>query len=78
MGTNVLPTQNIFNVSAMQHGCCAKPLLELHITQRQLESPGRQFDNMEKALCLLHYHTYASVPIFSKDDRIFFVLTNDY
>ena len=56
-------------------------LLELHITQRQLESPGRQnvaqLTIWNKALCYFSTTRKQCVSIFSKDDRNFLFLTND-
>ena len=55
-------------------------LLELHITQRQLDSPGRQnaaqLTIWNKALCYCTVTRTQCVPILFKEDRIFFFLTN--
>ena len=57
-------------------------VLELHTTQRQIESPGRQnaaqWTVWNKTLCYFSTTRKQCVSIFSKDDRNFFFLTNDY
>ena len=58
--------------------CNMAAVLELHIMQRQLESPWRQLTIWNKALCYCTTTHTQCVPFSSKDDRIFFFLTNDY
>ena len=58
-----------------------RALLELHITQSQLESPGRkhaaQLTIWNKSLCYFTTTRKQCVPAFAKDDRNIFFLTND-
>ena len=78
---------HFFIISKMNKTSCFKSrkqyrvLLELHITQRQLESPGRQNAAQLKiwniALCYFNTTRKQCVSIFSKDDRNFFFMTND-